>query len=76
MSVKEIVWREWTEDELVAEIARVNLLITTDEFAITREMADSMPGRVGTLEANNLDEGHLLLSYDPAIKECPLVRIR
>ena len=54
----------------------VNLVIPTDELSITRVIADSMQGRFSTLEANNLNEVYLLLSYDPAIKERPLVQIR
>lgn len=98
-TVKDMVFRYWTEEELVAEIARtikvkdskiakmraenstwpfanVNLVIPTDEITITPEMADSMQGRFCTLEANNLDEVYLLLSYDPAIKGRPLIQIR
>jgi len=98
-AVKGMVFRYWTEEELVAKIARtikvkdsniaktraenstwpfanVNLVIPTDEITVTREMADSMQGRFCTLEANNLDEIYLLLSYDPAIKGRPLIQIR
>jgi hypothetical protein len=98
-TVKDMVLRYWTEEELVAKIARtikvkdskiammraensawpfanVNLVIPTDEITITREMADSMQGRFCTLEANNLNEIYLLLSYDPAIKRRPLIQIR
>ena len=97
--VKDMVFRYWTEEELVAKIARtitvkdskiakrraenstwpftnVNLVIPTDEITITREMADSMQGRFCTLDANNLNEVYLLLSYDPAIKGRPLIQIR
>jgi len=56
--------------------ANVNLVIPTDELTITREMAESMQGRFWTLEANNLNEVYLLLSYDPAIKDRPLIQIR
>ena len=98
-TAKDMVFRYWTEEELVAKIARmikvkdskiakmraenstwpfanVNLVIPTDEITITREMADSMQGRFCTLEANNLNEVYLLLSYDPAIKGRPLIQIR
>lgn len=98
-TVKDMVFRYWTEEELVAKIARtitvkdskiakrraenstwpfanVNLVIPTEEITITREMADSMQGRFCTLEANNLNEVYLLLSYDPAIKGRPLIQIR
>jgi hypothetical protein len=98
-TVKDMVLRYWTEEELVAKIARtikvkdskiakmraedstwpfanVNLIIPTDEITVTREMADSMQGRFCTLEANNLNEIYLLLSYDPAIKGRPLIQIR
>lgn len=98
-AVKDMVFRYWTEEELVAKIARlikvkdskiakmraenstwpfanVNLVIPTDEITITREMADSMQGRFCTLEANNLNEVYLLLSYNPAIKGRPLIQIR
>ena len=56
--------------------ANVNLVIPTDELTITREMAESMQGRFCILDANNLNEVYLLLSYDPAIKDRPLVQIR
>jgi hypothetical protein len=56
--------------------ANVNLVIPTDELTITREMAESMQGRFRIFEANNLNEVYLLLSYDPAIKDRPLVQIR
>jgi len=98
-TVKDIVYRDWTEDELVAAIARtitgkdskigagkarnpgwafdcVNLLITTDELAVTRDMASSMQGRFSTLKVSNLMDIYLLLSYDPGIKERPLIQIR
>jgi len=98
-TVKGMVFRYWTEEELVAKIARtikvkdskiakmragnstwpftyVNLVIPTDEITVPREMADSMQGRFCTLEANNLNEIYLLLSYDPAIKGRPLIQIR
>jgi hypothetical protein len=98
-TVKDMVFRYWTEEELEAKIANtikvkdskiakmraensnwpfanVNLVIPTDEISITREMAESMQGRFCTLEANNLNEVYLLLSYDPAIKGRPLIQIR
>ena len=98
-TVKDIVFRDWAEEDLVAAIARtikgkdskicagqarnpgwpfarVNLIIATDELAVTRDMASSMQGRFSTLEVNHLMEVYLLLSYDPAIKERPLVQIR
>lgn len=98
-TIKDMVFRYWTEEELVEKIARtitvrdskiakkraenntwsfanVNLVIPTEEITITREMADSMQGRFCTLEANNLNEIYLLLSYDPAINGRPLIQIR
>jgi hypothetical protein len=98
-TIKDVVFRYWTEEELVEKIARtitvrdskiakkraenstwpfanVNLVIPTEEITITREMADSMQGRFCTLEANNLHEVYLLLSYDPVIKGRPLIQIR
>jgi len=56
--------------------ANVNLVIPTDELTITREMATSIQGRFSALAAYNLNEVYLLLSYDPDIKERPLVQIR
>ena len=47
-----------------------------DELTITREMAASIQGRFSTLAANNLNEIYILLSYDPDIREHPLVQIR
>jgi hypothetical protein len=96
-SVIDSVYRDWTEEELVAEIARtievkdkkiaeertrrsdwpfvcVNLVITTDELAITREMAESMRDRFSTLQVNHLKEVYLLLSYDPGTKDRPCFR--
>ena len=98
-TIKDMVFRYWTEEELVAKIARtitvrdskiakkraenstwpfanVNLVIPTDELTITREMAASIQGRFSALAAYNLNEVYLLLSYDPDIKERPLVQIR
>ena len=97
--IKEMKYRDWNEEDLVAEIARtidvkdlkiakkktentnwpfanVNLVIPTDDLTITREMAASIQGRFSTLAANNLNEVYLLLSYDPDIRERPLVQIR
>jgi hypothetical protein len=98
-TIKDMKYRDWNEEALVAEITRtievkdkkiakmraentnwpfasLNLVIPTDELTITRAMADSMQGRFSTLEANNLNEVYLLLSYDPSIEKRPLVRIR
>jgi len=98
-TVKDMVYRDWTEEELVAEITRtikvkdkkigegkarnrgwsfvcVNLIITTDELLLTREMADSMQDRFSTLDTVHLKEVYLLLSYDPRTQDCPCVRIK
>lgn len=98
-TIKDMVYRDWTQEELVAEIARtikvkdakiakkksespewpfacVHLVIPTDEDAFTREMAESMRNQFSTLQADNIKEAYLLLSYDPSIGKCPLVRIR
>ena len=93
-TVKDMVCRDWTEKELVAEIARtikvkdkkigagkvcnqewpfvcVNIVITTDELLITREMADSMQGRFSTLDTIHLKEVYLLLPPNPPTIESP-----
>jgi hypothetical protein len=91
-------YRDWTEEDLVAEIARtikmkdkkiakkkaespawpfayVNLVIPTDELAITREMVNSLQGRFHALEVTHLKETYLLLSYDPGTTDHPCIRV-
>jgi len=56
--------------------ASVNLVITIDEFLVTREMANPMQGRFSTLDTPHLEEVYLLLSYDPRTQDRSCVHIK
>ena len=56
--------------------AYVNLVIPTDELAISTEMGESMRDRFVGIETTNIKETYLLLSYDPNIQRRPWVRLR
>jgi hypothetical protein len=56
--------------------AYVNLVIPTDELGIPTGMAEEMRYRFVEVDAKNIKEVYLLLSYDAKIKKRPCVRLR
>ena len=56
--------------------AYVNLVIPTDELAISTDMAESMRDRFVGVEVKNIKGAYLLLSYDPRVQKRPCIRLR
>jgi len=56
--------------------ACVNLVIVSDEIAFTPEVAESFRGKFEQVDAENIEQVYLLLSYISEETDCPCISIK
>jgi hypothetical protein len=54
----------------------INLVVVTDELAITKSMAEALAKKFYALEADHIREAYLLLSYLGESEGCPCIQVR
>jgi hypothetical protein len=54
----------------------VNVVVVTDEIAITKFMAEKLVMKFSTLEADHIQQAYLLLSYLGESEGCPCIQVR
>jgi hypothetical protein len=54
----------------------VNVVVVTDEIAITKSMAEALANKFGTLKADHIQQAYLLLSYLGESEGCPCIQVR